>query len=49
MTATIMLTKNFEKIYKVASKIVETEYEISLPKECPYTLKELLSDDLLPY
>ncbi|MDJ0580403.1 DUF29 domain-containing protein [Crocosphaera sp.] len=43
------LEKEFEKIYKVASKIVETEYEISLPKQCPYTLNQLLSDDLLSY
>ena len=43
------LEREFDNIYKIASRIVETEYEISLPKQCPYTLKELLSDDLLPY
>ncbi len=39
------LEKEFEKIYKVASRIVETEYEISVPKKCPYSLAELLKDD----
>ncbi|MGB5770201.1 MAG: DUF29 domain-containing protein [Crocosphaera sp.] len=39
------LEKEFEKIYKLASRIVETEYEISLPKQCPYRLTELLRDE----
>ncbi len=39
------LERQFEEIYKVASRIVETEYEISLPKQCPYSLTELLNND----
>lgn len=39
------LEKEFENIYNVASRIVETEYEISLPKQCPYTLTELLKKE----
>ncbi|EAZ88340.1 hypothetical protein CY0110_20955 [Crocosphaera chwakensis CCY0110] len=39
------LEKEFEKIYKVASRIVETEYEINLPKQCPYSLAEFLNND----
>jgi hypothetical protein len=37
------LEKEFEGIYKDAVRIVEAEYEISLPKQCPYILDELLS------
>ena len=36
------LEKEFSEIYQDAVEIVETEYEISLPKQCPYSLKELL-------
>lgn len=39
------LEKEFEKIYRDALRIVETEYEISLPPQCPYPLTELLRDD----
>ena len=36
------LRKQFLEIYQDAVEIVETEYEISLPKQCPYNLTELL-------
>jgi hypothetical protein len=39
------LEREFEKIYQVASRIVETEYEISLPQQCPYRLTELLNNE----
>ncbi len=36
------LEREFEKIYRDAVRIVEVEYEISLPKQCPYSLVELI-------
>ena len=36
------LEREFEKIYQDALRIVEAEYEISLPSQCPYSLDELL-------
>ena len=39
------LEREFDSIYKTASRIVETEYEISLPKQCPYSLIELLRNE----
>ncbi len=36
------LEREFEKIYQDALMIVEAEYEISLPSQCPYSLGELL-------
>ncbi|HAC61946.1 MAG TPA: DUF29 domain-containing protein [Cyanothece sp. UBA12306] len=36
------LDKQFSEIYQDAVEIVEAEYEIGLPKQCPYSLKELL-------
>ncbi len=38
------LEKEFQKIYQDAVRIVEAEYEISLPSQCPYSLDELLSE-----
>lgn len=36
------LEKEFLEIYQDAVDIVEAEYEIDLPKQCPYTLTDLL-------
>ncbi|ACK65438.1 protein of unknown function DUF29 [Rippkaea orientalis PCC 8801] len=36
------LDKQFSEIYQDAVEIVEAEYEISLPSQCPYTLEDLL-------
>ncbi|GBF82309.1 DUF29 domain-containing protein [Aphanothece sacrum] len=36
------LDKQFSEIYQDAVEIVEAEYEISLPKQCPYSLEQLL-------
>ncbi|MEA5511438.1 DUF29 domain-containing protein [Crocosphaera sp. UHCC 0190] len=36
------LQKEFSEIYQDAVEIVESEYEISLPSQCPYTLEDLL-------
>ena len=36
------LEQKFSEIYQDAVEIVEAEYEISLPKQCPYSLEELL-------
>ncbi|MDJ0843189.1 MAG: DUF29 domain-containing protein [Crocosphaera sp.] len=36
------LEKEFSEIYQDAVDIVETEYEIDLPKQCPYGLTDLL-------
>lgn len=37
------LEVEFEGIYTDAREIVEAEYQISLPQECPYNLDQLLS------
>lgn len=39
------LEQQFEEIYQDAVRIVEAEYKISLPQQCPYSLTELLSKD----
>ncbi|MEM8780820.1 MAG: DUF29 domain-containing protein [Cyanobacteria bacterium P01_G01_bin.49] len=36
------LEREFEKIYQDSVRIVGTEYEISLPSQCPYSLDQLL-------
>lgn len=36
------LEREFLGIYKDAMRIVEAEYEISLPQQCPYNLEDLL-------
>lgn len=36
------LEKEFSEIYQDAVEIVEAEYEITLPQQCPYSLIELL-------
>ncbi|EAZ91143.1 DUF29 domain-containing protein [Crocosphaera chwakensis] len=36
------LTHQFEGIYQDAVKIVKAEYDVDLPKECPYLLEDLL-------
>ncbi len=36
------LDKQFSEIYQDAVEIVEAEYEISLPKQSPYSLEDLL-------
>ncbi|ACK69852.1 protein of unknown function DUF29 [Gloeothece citriformis PCC 7424] len=37
------LELEFKEIYTDAKEIVEAEYTISLPEECPYNLNQLLS------
>ncbi len=36
------LIKQFSGIYQDAVKIVEAEYDVNLPQECPYELQDLL-------
>ncbi|MDJ0662553.1 MAG: DUF29 domain-containing protein [Crocosphaera sp.] len=36
------LIQQFEGIYQDAVKIVEAEYDVNLPKECPYSLEDVL-------
>ena len=36
------LEKEFSEIYQDAVDIVEAEYEIDLPQQCPYSLTDLL-------
>ncbi len=38
----LKLEREFETIYKDAVRIVEAEYEISLPKQSPYSLVQLI-------
>lgn len=36
------LIQQFDGIYQDAVKIVEAKYDVNLPKECPYSLEDLL-------
>ena len=36
------LEKEFSEIYQDAVDIVAAEYEVDLPKQCPYSLTDLL-------